>query len=256
FAATSGSSVATAATIGTVSSPNIDRYGYPPRLFLDTIAAGGTLGILIPPSINMVLYGSLSESSVSKLYLAAMIPGAITALLFSLLILVLCMLFPHLSPRHPAHAWATRLRELVHLIPMLVLFLLVVGSIYAGLATPTEASALGVMGAFALVAMRRRLSVQLLLRAFEGTVRTTSMIMLIVIAAFFLIFVMSTIGLTDKAVEIVAGLTWDPLTIMLALILLYLVLGCFVETLTLMVATTPLVVPIILQLGYDPIWFG
>jgi len=256
FAATSGSSIATAATIGTVSVPNMQRFGYQPRMFLGTIAAGGTLGILIPPSINMVLYGSLSETSVSDLYLAAMIPGAITAILFSALVLVACLLRPGLAPRTGRRAWGERLRSLVHLLPMLGLFLLVVGSIYAGIATPTEASALGVMGALALVMWRGRLSAALLLRAFEGTVRTTSMIMLIVVAAFFLNFVLSTVGLTDQVVQIVAGLELAPLTVMLGIVALYLVLGCFVETLTLMIATTPLVVPIVVHLGYDPVWFG
>jgi tripartite ATP-independent transporter DctM subunit len=137
-----------------------------------------------------------------------------------------------------------------------MLFLLVVGSIYAGLATATEASALGVMGALALVVTRGRLTLALLLRSFEGTVRTTAMVMAIVIAAYFLNFVLSTLGLTDAAVKWVGELGWTPLAVMLAIIVLYIFLGCFVESLTLMIATTPIVVPIIKQLGYSPVWFG
>ena len=256
FAATSGSSVATAATIGTVSIPNMVKFGYNPTLFLGTIAAGGTLGILIPPSINMVIYGALSETSVSDLYLAATIPGITLAVLFSVFVFVICLARPDLALKSAPSTWGERFASLIHLGPPLGLFLLVVGSIYAGFATPTEASALGVMGSLALVVMRGRLSVAVLLRSFESTVRTTAMVMLIVLMAFFLNFVMSTIGLTDLATNAVKGLSWPPLAVLLAIILLYLVLGCFVETLTLMIATTPIVVPIIKLLGYNPVWFG
>ena len=256
FAATSGSSVATAATIGTVSIPNMVKFGYNPTLFLGTIAAGGTLGILIPPSINMVIYGALSETSVSDLYLAATIPGITLAVLFSVFVFVICLARPDLALKSAPSTWGERFASLIHLGPPLGLFLLVVGSIYAGFATPTEASALGVMGSLALVVMRGRLSIAVLLRSFESTVRTTAMVMLIVLMAFFLNFVMSTIGLTDLATNAVKGLSWPPLAVLLAIILLYLVLGCFVETLTLMIATTPIVVPIIKQLGYNPVWFG
>ncbi len=256
FSASSGSSIATAATVGTVSIPNMTRYNYKPALFLGSIAAGGTLGILIPPSINMVLYGALSETSVSDLYLAGLIPGALMAAVFSLVIFVACVIRRDLAPTHPKASWAARWSSLVHLAPTLVLFGLVVGSIYAGWATPTEASALGVVGTTFYVLSTGRFGWSQLWASLEGTVRTTAMVMMIVIAAFFLNFVMSTIGLTDIAVNAVADLTWDPIYVMLAIILIYLLLGCFVETLTLMVATTPVIVPIIKQLGYDPVWFG
>lgn len=256
FAATSGSSIATAATIGTISIPNMDRYGYRAPMFLGTIAAGGTLGILIPPSINMVLYGAMSETSVSELYLAATIPGLLLALVFSLYVYIACKIRPALGPRGQRAPWGERMRALVHLVPPLFLFLLVVGSIYAGLATATEASALGVVGALLLVVLRKRLSLEMLLRSFEGTVRTTAMVMAIVIAAYFLNFVLSTLGLTDAAVKWVGQLGWSPHAVLFAIILLYIVLGCFVESLTLMVATTPIVVPIIQNLGFSPVWFG
>lgn len=256
FAATSGSSIATAATIGTISIPNMDRYGYNRPMFLGTIAAGGTLGILIPPSINMVLYGAMSETSVSELYLAATIPGLLLALVFSVYVYIACKINPALGPTGQRAPWRERIAALVHLGPPLFLFLLVVGSIYAGLATATEASALGVVGALLLVMLRKRLSVQMLLRSFEGTVRTTAMVMAIVIAAYFLNFVLSTLGLTDATVKWVGQLDWSPHAVLFAIILLYIVLGCFVESLTLMVATTPIVVPIIKQLGFSPIWFG
>ncbi len=256
FAATSGSSIATAATVGTVSIPNMHKFGYKPSLYLGTIAAGGTLGILIPPSINMVLYGALSETSVSELYLASMIPGLVLATLFSVVVYGVCLARADLAPRKPPAAWSVRWKSLAHVAPAIYLFGLVVGSIYAGWATPTEASALGVVGTVIYVVSSGRFGWAQLWAALEGTVRTTSMVMLIVIAAFFLNFVMSTIGLTDLAVKAVDGLAWEPAYVMLAIIGIYLVLGCFVETLTLMVATTPIIVPIVKQLGYSPIWFG
>jgi tripartite ATP-independent transporter DctM subunit len=256
FAATSGSSIATAATIGTISIPNMDRYGYARPMFLGTIAAGGTLGILIPPSINMVLYGAMAEQSVSELYLAAMIPGVLLAFVFSIYVYVSCRINPSLGPVRSRASWGERFAALAHLLPPLFLFLLVVGSIYAGFATATEASALGVVGAMLLVVLRKRLSLDMMLRSFEGTVRTTAMVMAIVIGAYFLNFVLSTLGLTDAAVKWVGRLGWSPLAILFAIIVLYIILGCFVESLTLMVATTPIVVPIIKHLGFSPIWFG
>ncbi|MFA5663784.1 TRAP transporter large permease [Castellaniella sp.] len=257
FAATSGSSLATAATIGTVSIPNMRTHGYNPALFLGSIAAGGTLGILIPPSINMILYGSLSDTSVSALYLASFIPGFLLAASFSVIIAFICMMKPAFGGTPiRAYSWKERIHSLIHLGPPLLLFLLVVGSIYAGLATPTEAASLGVVATLIFTFMRGRLSIDVLLRTFEATVKTTSMILLIVVAALFLNFVLSTLGLTNVIVQSVAGLEWPPLGVLMAIIALYLVLGCFIETITLMIATTPLVVPVIKSIGYDPIWFG
>jgi len=256
FAATSGSSVATAATIGTIAMPNMKRYGYRPPLFLGSLAAGGTLGILIPPSINMIVYGVLSETSITDLYLAGLVPGLLLAAMFSLAILVTCLLRPaHAGRAEPASA-AERVAGLRHLLPPLMLFLVVVGSIYGGLATPTEAASLGVLAALLLTAWRRRLTRGLLLQAFEGTMRTTAMIMLIVVAAFLLNFVMSAIGLTRLLTDTMVGLDWPPLAVFLFLVAFYLLLGCFMETLSLMIATTPIVVPIVTALGYDPVWFG
>ena len=158
FSATSGSSVATAATVGTVALPQIKRYGYNEPLFLGSLAAGGTLGILIPPSINLVIYGVLTNSSVPKLYLAGIIPGFAMAALFMLTIIVACIVKPSWGGQKIHATWGERIRSLVHLGPPLAIFLLVVGSIYAGLATPTEAAALGVMGALILAAWFRKLT--------------------------------------------------------------------------------------------------
>jgi C4-dicarboxylate transporter, DctM subunit len=256
FAATSGSSVATAATIGTVSLPNLKRYKYHEPLFLGTLAAGGTLGILIPPSINMILYAVLAEQSVSKLYLAAIIPGIVLALLFALLVLIACLRHPEWGGERRRASWGERVGTLIYLVPPIVLFLLVVGTIYAGIATPTEASALGVIAAVGFAAYRGALSTRMLLDCFENTTKTTCMVMLIVLAAFFLNFVMAGIGLINAVTGLITDLGWPPLVMMLAIIAFYLVLGCFMETLSMMIATTPIVVPIIKAIGYDPIWFG
>ncbi|RMH48940.1 MAG: TRAP transporter large permease [Alphaproteobacteria bacterium] len=256
FSATTGSSVATAATIGTVAVPNMTRLGYAPALYLGSIAAGGTLGILIPPSINMILYGVLAEVSITRLYLAALIPGIILAMLFSLAVLVACLLRPELDGRAEPADWRARIAGLRALAAPLGLFLVVVGSIYAGIATPTEAAALGVVAALGLAALRGALTRAMLVAALEGTMRTTAMVMLIVLAAFFLNFVMVSIGLTRAVTDAMIGLDLPPMAVMLILVALYLVLGCFMETLSLMVATTPVVVPVVTALGHDPVWFG
>jgi C4-dicarboxylate transporter, DctM subunit len=256
FAATSGSSVATAATIGTVAMGEIKKHGYSERLFLGTIAAGGTLGILIPPSINMIVYGVLTDSSIPKLYLAGIIPGVLLAGLFSLTVLIACLLWPALGGRRTEATWPARIRALPDLIAPLVIFLAVIGSIYAGLATATESAALGVIAALAVAAWHRRLSVRMLLEAFEGTMRTTAMIMAILIAAYFLNFVISSIGLTAQVNRFVTGLGLSSTELLLAVIIFYLILGCIMETLSMMVATVPIVAPIMFKAGYDPIWFG
>ena len=256
FAATSGSSVATAATIGTVAMGEIKKHGYSERLFLGTIAAGGTLGILIPPSINLIVYGALTDSSIPKLYLAGIIPGLVLASLFSLTVLIICLLWPALGGRRTRTDWQARVRALPDLIPPLVIFLAVIGSIYAGLATATESAALGVLAALGVAAWHRRLTVRMLLHAFEGTMRTTAMIMAILIAAYFVNFVISSIGLTAQVNRLVTGLGLSSTELLFGVIVFYLVLGCFMETLSMMVATVPIIAPIMVKAGYDPIWFG
>lgn len=256
FAATSGSSVATAATVGTVSVPQIKRYGYNEPLFLGSIAAGGTLGILIPPSINLVIYGVLTNSSVPKLYLAGIIPGLMLAGLFMLVVIVACVVKPSWGGQPVKASWGERFRSLQHLLPPLGIFFLVVGSIYAGLATPTEAAALGVVGALVLAAFSRKLSIRMLRDALEGTMKATAMIMLIVIAAGFLNFVMSATGLTDTLTKSISGLGLSPAMMILVVVLFYVVLGCFMETLSMMIVTIPIVAPVMIALGFDPIWLG
>jgi tripartite ATP-independent transporter DctM subunit len=256
FAATSGSSVATAATVGTVAIPQIEKKGYNESLFLGSLAAGGTLGILIPPSINLIIYGVLTNTSVPKLYLAGIIPGLGMAALFMLAIALACIIKPKWGGQKITATWAHRLASLVHLIPPLGIFLLVVGSIYAGLATPTEAAALGVVGALILAAFMRRLSFAMMREVLEGTMKSTAMIMLIVVGAAFLNFIMSATGLTNALTNTITGLDVSPGMMLLILVVFYLVLGCFMETLSMMITTIPIVAPIMIALGFDPVWLG
>lgn len=256
FAATSGSSVATAATVGTVALPQIEKQGYNEPLFLGSLAAGGTLGILIPPSINLVIYGVLTNTSVPRLYLAGIIPGIGMALLFMLMIALACIIRPKWGGRKSHATWKQRIASLVHLIPPLGIFLLVVGSIYAGVATPTEAAALGVTGALILAAFARRLTLPMMKQVLEGTMKTTAMIMLIVIGAAFLNFIMSATGLTNALNSTITGLGVSPGMMLFILVVFYLVLGCFMETLSMMVTTIPIVAPIMIAMGFDPVWLG
>jgi C4-dicarboxylate transporter, DctM subunit len=256
FAATSGSSVATAATIGTVALGEVEKRGYSERLFLGTIAAGGTLGILIPPSINMIVYGVLTETSIPKLYLAGFIPGIVLASLFSLTVLIVCIVRPELGGKPTSATWSQRIRALPDLLPPLIIFLAVIGSIYAGWATATESAALGVIAAVGIAAWNRRLTTRTLLHAFEGTMRTTAMIMAILLAAYFLNFVITSIGLTGQVNRVITSLGLTPVQLLIVVVLFYFVLGMFMETLSMMVATVPIIAPIMFKAGYDPVWFG
>jgi C4-dicarboxylate transporter DctM subunit len=256
FAATSGSSVATAATIGTVAMGEIRKHGYSEQLFLGTIAAGGTLGILIPPSINMIVYGVLTDTSIPKLYLAGFLPGVVLASLFSLTVLVCCLVRPDWGGKRTSATWRRRVRALPDLIPPVVIFISVLGSIYAGWATATESAALGVIAALGIAGWRRALSVKMLLVAFEGAMRTTAMIMAILVAAYFLNFVMTSIGLLGRVNDLIMELQLTPAQLLLVVIVFYVVLGMVMETLSMMVATVPIIAPIVFKAGFDPVWYG
>jgi C4-dicarboxylate transporter DctM subunit len=256
FAATSGSSVATAATVGVVALPQVKIRGYDEPLFLGTLAAGGTLGILIPPSINFILYGLLTQTSVPRLYLAGMIPGLLLTAFFMAIVLGYCLLTPSKGGTPVESNWRERLRSLKDLVAPLFIFAVVVGSIYAGWATPTEAASMGVFAALLLAAWERALSWSMLKAVFEGTMRTTAMIMLIIIAAQFLNFVLANIGVTDGVAKAIEALGLGKVGTMLLLVVFYLILGCFMETISMMILTTPFVFPIVVGLGWDPIWWG
>ncbi|GHE21623.1 TRAP transporter large permease [Halomonas urumqiensis] len=257
FAAMSGSSVATAATIGTVALPAFAERGYSERLALGTLAAGATLGILIPPSINMIIYGAITNTSIGKLFIAGILPGLALAGAFMLVIMAFAVLRPDVAgEREPSAPLRQRLASLVDLLPPAGVFAIVIGSIYSGWATPTEAAALGVVAALALAAFNRKLTLGMLHECFLSMARTTAMIMLIIVAAFFLNYVVGILGIPHVLTQWVAELGLSPMGLILALVIFYLVLGCFLETLSMMIATVPIVVPMVVQFGFDPVWFG
>ncbi len=257
FSATSGSSVATAATIGTVAIGQIQKGGYSERLFLGSLAAGGTLGILLPPSINLIIYGVLTNTSIPQLYLAGIGPGLVLVGLFSAVIIVLCLLNPKLSGKKTERStWKERWEVLPDLLPPIGIFMAVVGSIYAGWATATEAAALGVIAALICAACYGRLTWEVLWRACESTVKTSAMIIAIMIAAHFLNVVLSSIGLMDQLIVTLQRLDISPMELLLVVVVFYLVVGMFLETLSMMVLTVPIIAPLLFHAGFDPVWTG
>ncbi|MGB5862999.1 MAG: TRAP transporter large permease subunit, partial [Sulfitobacter sp.] len=221
FSATSGSSVATAATVATVAMPQAEKLGYDPKLFSGAIAAGGTLGIMIPPSINLIVYGFLTQSSIPQLFLAGLIPGIALALMFMLITVIICLIRPDLGGLRRTFPFPQMLRALVDLVPIIILFALIVGSIYRGWATPTEAAAVGVAGAFLIAFAFGGVSWDMLTQSLTGTVKITSMIMLIVIGASFLNFTLASAGLGRELTAFMEGLGLSPLSFILVVVVLY-----------------------------------
>ncbi len=257
FAAVSGSSVATAATMGTVAVPIMKERGYDERITLGSIAAGATIGILIPPSINMIIYGSMSNTSIGQLFVAGIIPGLMLSGMFMLYILVVAVIRPAIAGEPiPIAPLSVKLRNLLDILPPMLIFLLVMGSIYLGWATPSESAALGVMGALAVTVGKGRFSVALLHGALLSTVKLTAMILLIIIAAKYLNFIIGILGIPQVLARTITEYGVSQLQLILILVLFYLVLGCFLETLSMMIATIPIVVPVIISFGIDPVWFG
>ncbi len=254
FAATSGSSVATAATIGTVATPALEARGYDRARSLGSIAAGGTLGILIPPSVNLLIYGSLSETSIGRLFVAGIVPGVLLTLCFMAWI---AFASRDEAPRElPRATRAQKLTALVALLPPTLVFLVVMGSIYLGIATPTESAALGVVAALLLAAMNGSLSVAFFERCFVQTARTTGMVLLIVLCAFLLNLTLSLTGAAQAVTAWVTSLGIGPTALLLLLIVFYVLLGMVMDVLSMMVLTIPIAVPVVVAAGIDPVWFG
>ena len=255
FAATSGSSVATAATVGTVALPSLHRRGYSMRASLGSLAAGGTLGILIPPSVNMIVYGSLTNNSIGKLFIAGIIPGLLLTGLFMLWIAGSSLASGN-AMREAKVPLNDRIRALVHLVPPAVVFGIVMGSLYFGIATAAESAALGVIAALGFVLHSGKLSWELMRNCFVSTARVSGMILLIVVAAFVLNLTVSLTGVAEAMTKWVSGLGLSATGLILALMVFYLVLGMFMDVLSMQVATIPITYPIATALGVDPIWFG
>ena len=256
FAATSGSSTATAATISVLALPEVDKRGYNERIFLGSLAAGGTLGILIPPSINMIVFAALTDTSIPQLFLAGIIPGVILTLLYMLVIIVLCLFRRDWGGQPVETSWRLRVKLLPDLVPPILLFIIVIGSIYAGFATPTEAASLGVIGALILAAWYKSLSWRMLGAVLEGTIRTGAMITLILMCSFVLNFAVAAVGLVEQINTFILGLGWTPLGTMLFIIGIYIIMGMVMDALPMVVLTVPILAPVVFSLGYDPVWFG
>lgn len=256
FAATSGSSVATAATVGTVALPSLNERNYSSSRALGSLAAGGTLGILIPPSVNLLVYGSLANVSVGQLFIAGIIPGILLTLSFMVLIALQHYWKPDDISQPLQVSRRERIRALRNLIPPAVIFLIIMGSIYMGIATPTESAALAVMAALIFVWREGRLNLAFLDVCFRQTAKTTGMILLIIAAAFTLNVTLALGGITNAMSAWVNGLGLTATHLLFALMVFYLILGMFMDVLSMQVLTIPIAVPIVVAAGIDPIWFG
>jgi tripartite ATP-independent transporter DctM subunit len=254
FSAISGSSVATAATMGSVALPYFRGTHYSDRMVLGSLAAGGALGNLIPPGITFIVYALITETSVGQLYVAAIGPALLVVALFALVIVVHGLRHP--APLGPKPTRAEKLQSLFDLMPTLALMVLVLGTIYAGVATPTESAAFGVVGALVLAVWERRLSWALLRDSLAATALATAMIGLILMGAYLLNFVLSSVGVPQALARAVGDLPLPPWVLMLLIIGFYIALGTFMEGFSMIVTTIPVIFPLVKALGYDPIWFG
>lgn len=257
FAAVSGSSVATAATMGTVALPEMKRFNYHPRLATGTVAAGGTLGFLIPPSIGFIVYGMLTEQSIGKLLVAGMIPGLILAVAYMAIVVVWVKLNPSVAPVSPeAVSWREKFSSLLGVWEPLAIFLLVMGGIYGGLFTPTEAGAMGATVLFLVAIIKRKLNRQNLVGALLEAVRISVMVLFLVAGANVFSYFLALSTIPMKVAGWAAALEVSPYLIHTIIVVIYLFLGCFLDAISMMVLTMPVIYPVILALGFNPIWFG
>jgi len=256
FAAISGSSPATAATVGLVSIPEMIKRGYNRKLAVGSIAVGGTLGILIPPSITMIIYGIITEVSIGKLFIAGIIPGIMLALILSAAVAVAVKIKPTLAPRIEGVSWAERVRSLKRVWAFVILAISIIGSIYAGIATPTESAAIGATLAILIALFSRRLTVKVLHGALLRTVGVTAMIMFLVIGGNVLAFLLSSLTIPQYVTEAITGLNVSRWTVMAIINLILLAMGCLLDPMAIMVISLPILFPIVSQLGFDPVWFG
>jgi tripartite ATP-independent transporter DctM subunit len=256
FSALSGSSVATAATIGQVALPEMRRYRYDNRLATGAVAAGGTLGILIPPSAGMVVYAILTEQSIGRLFLAGVLPGLLLTAMFLVTIAIVCTIYPAYGPPGDRLRRGERARASIRALPMLAIVVLTIGGIYVGLFTPSEAAAVGAFLAMVLAWLRRALSVRTLIDVLLETVRTSGLIFLILIGATLFSQFIAVTRIPSDLAEFLVGLNLPKIVVLAVILATYIVLGMFMEGFAMMVLTLPVVFPIVTALGYDPIWFG
>ena len=256
FGAISGSSVAAAATFSLIAYPEMEKRGYSPKLSIGSIAVGGTLSVLVPPSLILIVYGSWENQSVARLFAAAMIPGLILSLLLLITIIIWVKINPTLAPRPPRFNWKDRILSIKQLLPWLAVVITVMGSIFGGLMTPTEAAALGAVLSLVVAWGYGNLTYKIVKDSFLTAVRVTAMIGFIIFAARLLSFGFQDMGVTQRLSAYILGLGLGKYGIMLFLVVLYLILGMFFDSMAMMLLTLPFVMPVLTNLGYDPIWWG
>ena len=256
FGAICGSSLATVATIGRVAMPEMRRHGYDDSLSASAVAAGGTLGVLIPPSILLVIYGLLTQSSIGQLFMAAIIPGVLGAVFYGVAIVLRVRMRPELAPPAARTGWGERIRLLGRVWQVLTLFALVIGGIYAGWFSPTEAAAVGAVGAFALAALAGRLSLAVLRESMRETAALTGMIFFILVGAGLFNNFLETTGLPRQLVMLIEASPLTPTTVLILILLFYLVLGCFMDAMSMILLTVPLLAPVAVGLDINLILFG
>ncbi|MFH1647796.1 MAG: TRAP transporter large permease [Chloroflexota bacterium] len=256
FAAVSGSSIATAITMGTVALPEMKRYNYDPALATGSIAAGGTIGILIPPSIALVVYGIITEVSIGKLFLAGFIPGVLEAVFYIITIYIICRFNPRLGPPAARTSFVQKIVSLKNTWSVLILFLLVIGGIYIGVFSPTEAAGVGAFGAFAIAMIRRKLGWQQFKKSFVETVSTTAMMFTILIGAMILSYFMAISRLPSELAAFVGGLQLNNYLVITGILVLYVILGCVFDPIAMILLTIPIFFPLVVSMGFSPVWFG
>jgi C4-dicarboxylate transporter DctM subunit len=256
FAAICGSSVATAATMSKVALPEMKKYRYSDSMATGSVAAGGIIGILIPPSVILVLYGLLTESSIGDLFIAGFLPGILTIVVFMIVISIVTRLHPESGPAGEKSTWKQKLNATLKTWAITALFATVIGGIYFGVFTPTEAAGVGAFGALFIAFSRKRLNREMMKETLLETGQTSAMIFTILIGAITLNNLVIFSGLANALADFVSGLDMSPATVMLIILLMYLIMGCFLDALAMILLTVPIFYPIVLDLGYDPIWFG
>ncbi|NNF23457.1 MAG: TRAP transporter large permease [Rhodobacteraceae bacterium] len=257
FGAVSGSSLSTAAAVGSVAYPEMTARGYDRRMVVASLAGGGTLGLLIPPSLSLLIYGALTETSIGRLFLAGLLPGLLFAAMFMVYIFLRCLTRPDLAPKSEADAGAAAiLLKLAGLWPFLLLILSIMGSIAFGIATPTEAAGVGVIATIVVGRFWGTLTVRSLAESFYAAILLFASIAFVVMGATILAQAVSLLGVPQSILEAVRAADLGPLQVLVLVVLIYLVLGCFFDGLSLMIMTLPIVVPLMVGLGYDAIWLG
>jgi C4-dicarboxylate transporter DctM subunit len=256
FSAICGSTSATAATMASVALPEMKKYNYDPALATGVVAAGGSLGILIPPSTIFIIYGIMTEQSVGKLFMAGVLPGILLTLLFIVTILIWTKLQPGICEKAPKATWRERAASLTGVIETFILFFMVMGGLFMGFFTPTEAAAIGAFGTLLIALIGRNLSWRGFIRSLDETTRVTCMIFVIVAGATVFGHFLAVTGIPANAGAWVASLSLPPPAIIGLIILIYLVLGCLMDSLAMIMLTIPIFYPVVTTLGYDPIWFG